>query len=54
MKEFLENLYASLDSLTVKGRDNLDILLGCMMAIERQIAILDAPPKEETEVEDGR
>ena len=54
MKDFLANLYASLDNLTVKGRDNLDILLGCMMAIEQKIAEINAPIKEETEVEDGR
>ena len=30
----LEDAVKSMEELTVKGRDNVDILLGCMMAIE--------------------
>jgi hypothetical protein len=38
MKEFLERLLQSLNEIEVKGKANIDILLGCMMAIERAIA----------------
>ena len=49
MKELLEQLLTSLGKVEVRGRDNLDILLGCMMAIERAIEQLDAPAvKEDT------
>ena len=49
MKEFLETLLASLGEVEVKGRANLDILLGCMMAIEKAIAQLnETETKEET------
>ena len=51
MKEFLEQLMTSLGKIEVKGRDNLDILLGCIMAVERAIDQLDAPA--ETEEEDN-
>lgn len=30
----LTELLADLDEITVKGRDNVDTLLGCMMAVE--------------------
>ena len=30
----LEDAVKSMDELTVKGRDNVDTLLGCMMAVE--------------------
>lgn len=48
MKNFLITLLNSLETIEVKGKSNLDTLLGCMMAIEREIARL-----EETEAEDG-
>lgn len=45
MKDFLERLAMSLNSIEVKGKDNLDTLLGCIMAIEHKITELN----EETE-----
>lgn len=33
----LTELLADLDEITVKGRDNVDTLLGCMMAVEQII-----------------
>jgi len=51
MKDFLKTLLASLDSLTVKGKENMDILLGCMMAIEKAIEQLDK--EDEEAVNDG-
>ena len=49
MKEFLERLLQSLNEIEVKGKANIDILLGCMMAIEKAIAQLnETETKEET------
>lgn len=60
MKEFLYTLYRSLDSLTVRGKDNMGIVLGCMDAIAQKIAEIEAdeqtpgPIINESEVsEDG-
>ena len=53
MQEFLNQLLSSLNSIEVKGKNNLDILLGCMMAIENAIEQLNAPA-EEQEATDGR
>lgn len=47
MKEFLENLLKSLNCIEVKGKENLDVLLGCMMAIENAINELENPQVEE-------
>lgn len=47
MEEFLNNLLKSLNCIEVKGRDNLDVLLGCMIAIENAIEQLNDPQKEE-------
>lgn len=51
METFLIQLLESLNRIEIKGKDNLDILLGCMMAIENAISQLNTP--EETEAEDG-
>lgn len=42
MKEFLYALYRSLDLLTVRGKDNMAIVLGCMDAIGQKIAEIEA------------
>lgn len=42
MKEFLETLIATLNSIEVKGKDNLDAVLGCIMAAEHQLAKIQA------------
>lgn len=42
MKEFLYTLYRSLDALTVRGKDNMEIVLGCMDAIGLKIAEIEA------------
>ena len=41
MNEFLHALLLSLNCIEVKGKDNLDTMLGCMMAIERKIAEIE-------------
>jgi len=57
MKEFLYTLLRSLNAIEVKGKNNIDILLGCMSAVEHEIAKIEAEESvgEETEVvtEDG-
>lgn len=50
MEEFLKQLYDSLCNIEVKGRENMDILLGCMVAIENAISQLNTPEEED----DGR
>lgn len=35
MEEFLKTLLSSLNSIEVKGKDNIDILLGCILAVEK-------------------
>lgn len=52
MIDFLKSLLTNLNGLEVKGRDNLDILLGCMVAIENVINQLQNPKEEEVS-EDG-
>lgn len=42
MISFLNSLLLSLNSVEVKGKQNIDILLGCMMAIEKMIAKIEA------------
>ena len=49
MDKFLDNLIASLNSLEVKGETNLNILLGCILAIKQARAALEAPPETPTE-----
>lgn len=42
MIEFLKTLLSSLNGIEVKGRANMDILLGCIMAVERMINKIEA------------
>ena len=35
MNEFLNTLLQSLNSIEVKGKNNIDILLGCILAVEK-------------------
>lgn len=37
MKEFLYTLLTSLNNIEVKGKSNMDILLGCIVAVENKI-----------------
>lgn len=51
MKDFLTTLLKSLNEVEVKGKQNMDIMLGCMMAVEKMLNQLDTP-EEESEVKD--
>ena len=35
MEELIRKVIATLDTIEVKGRDNMDKLLGCMQALDR-------------------
>ena len=47
--EFLNTLIATLDEITVKGKDNLDKLLGCIISAENMRGTIKngLEPKEE-------
>lgn len=47
MKDFLMQLLTSLEQVEVKGKHNMDILLGCMMAIERAIEQMNESKEEQ-------
>ena len=49
MKEFLNTLLKSLNMIEVKGKGNIDILLGCIMATEQMIAKLSEEKEEESD-----
>lgn len=53
MIDFLNTLLKSLNSLEVKGKSNMDILLGCIFAVENKIAELQTPVEAIEEAEDG-
>lgn len=42
MKEFLLTLINTLNSVEVKGKSNLDAILACIVAAERELAKIDA------------
>lgn len=44
MNELLRSVISTLDTVEVKGRHNLDALLGCINALETLAAMLEAPP----------
>lgn len=42
MKEFLITLISTLNGIEVKGKKNMDSLLGCIMAAEHELAKIEA------------
>ena len=56
MKNIINCVIATLNDIEVKGKDNLDKLLGSIMALEGVAQMMDQPaPEENKEVEaDGR
>ena len=52
MTNFLNSLLSSLNEIEVKGKSNMDILLGCIFAVENKIAELNTHEETE-EAEDG-
>lgn len=53
MLDFLNTLLKSLNFIEVKGKSNMDILLGCIFAVENKIVELQTPVEETEEAEDG-
>lgn len=54
MKDFLNSLLQTLNCIEVKGKDNANYLLGCILAIEAAIKQIDAQESKKTEeVADG-
>lgn len=53
MKEFLETLIRSLNGIEVKGKDNLELLLGSIMAAEQKLFELNMEESAEEETADG-
>lgn len=41
MLEVMKSLQTTLNKITVSGKENLDMMLGCMMTIEKIITILE-------------
>lgn len=56
MKSIIHCVIATLNDIEVKGKDNLDKLLGSIMALESIAQLMEQPaPEEPKEVEtDGR
>lgn len=52
MEQFLDQLIQSLNRIETRGEDNLNILLGCILACKKMRASLNAP--QETEENNGR
>ena len=42
MKEFLKTLISTLNGIEVKGKDNMDSLLGCILAAEHELSKIEA------------
>lgn len=53
----IKMVISTLNTVEVKGKDNLDALLGCINALEHVVQILEMPPaptsEEEKEEADG-
>ena len=48
----LSAVIKTLDTIEVRGKENLDALLGCILTLERLVSQLENHPKDE-EVKDG-
>ena len=53
MEDFLRSLLATLNSIEVKEKNNLDHLLGAIIAIENTLIQLKEPTEETEDTEDG-
>lgn len=53
IRETLIAVIRTLDTLTVRGRENMDRLLGCMNAIDQVIASLNEEPAAEEPEEEA-
>ena len=49
MKELLQKLKITLNQVEVRGQNNLDMMLGCLLTIDKAIAEMDGQGAKETE-----
>ena len=54
METFLRKILVSLNSIEVKGKENMDYLLGAIMAVEAMLNQMTDPTEEVEETTDGR
>lgn len=53
MTEILKAVITTLNSIDVRGKSNMDRMLGCINALEQTVRALEAPQTEEKEDEDN-
>lgn len=53
MEELIRKVLATLDKVEVKGRDNIDMLLGCMQALEKIAAAMKHNREEMSKAQPG-
>ena len=53
MKEFLQSLRRTLSLIEVRGQENLNYLLGSILAVDQMLAQLDAAENPEKEDDHG-
>ena len=53
LDQFLDNLIISLNSLDVRGEQNLNVLLGCILAIKQMKKEIKIAEKSGEDVTDG-
>ena len=51
--EVIKKVISTLGNIEVHGRDNLDMLLGCIMALEQIDAQMERDAKSKEETADG-
>lgn len=51
MTEILKAVITTLNSIDVRGKSNMDRMLGCINALEQTVRALETPQTEETEGE---
>ena len=49
MEQTIKNIINTLNMVEVRGRDNMDLMLGAIMALESLVGELSAPPQEDKE-----
>ena len=53
METYLKKILASLNCIEVKGRENMDLLLGVILAVESMLAQLDTSTEDPEEENNG-
>lgn len=53
-EQTIKAMINTLNQMEVKGKDNLDRLLGCIMVLEKALNEMNAPKKPEGGEQDGK